>query len=83
MSVEIRRPSLESLRRQVEINSTHINEHVVAFSSVFARLVSTDTLDEIIKQRPTLTPLHFGLLAQASCQYIYLQHEDEFRDLRS
>jgi len=83
MSVEIRRPSLESLRRQVEINSTHINEHVAAFSSVFARLVSTDTLDEIIKQRPTLTPLHFGLLAQASCQYIYLQHEDEFRDLRS
>jgi len=71
------------LKRQLEINSTHINEHVASFNSVFINFLPPEALVEIVSRRPLLTSLHFGLLVQASCQYLWLQHEDEFRGLKS
>lgn len=67
--------NVESLARQIEINSGHIDPNVLDFNKV---LINCEEVDDIIRevldQRPTITPLHFGLLIQASAQYVFLKN---------
>lgn len=70
----------ERYQRQVEINSTHINPHVLEFNIALKNNRNlSGIVREVIEQRPNLTPLHFGLLIQAACQYIWLENQEKWK----
>lgn len=71
--------SNESFIKQVEINSNHIDPNIADFSaSLLANKKTINLVEEVLRDRPDLTPLHFGLLAFAAYRYVLLKTNEKY-----
>ncbi len=72
-------PEIDKLKQQIEINSRHINPYVLEFNKALRNCKGIHgVIEEVLECRPTITPLHFGLLIQAAFQYVFLRNREKW-----